>query len=766
MSIRNQILLIVALVAMLPLTVGALFGYWQLQRALEERQDAHLATRAREIADNVDSFLAFTLENIRADSQIPNIANYLAAPPALRSGLTETTEMLLNNVVIKDPVHTVSAALLNAKGERMMDTSSSDSSAELSAPYFRRALAEGVPQVDTEFVPGNMGVRYVLFASPVRDRSGLLLGMLRLRYEGARLRQALVYDPRNVGRGIMAYLVDDRNALLAQVGERPGARPRIIPTPAHGVVEMGWQGDQARTATISLGAQPWRVVVVQDRATYFAPIHLARRHWLVLAIAAALLLAVAARIAARRLGQPIAELTAAARDIAGGRLDTGLPTQASGEVGMLAGAVQTMVQSLRLRIEEQVRAEAELRRSEERFAALFNLSPVPMALLDLATHRCLDMNEAAARLLGYDPGQMPGNGEPALFFVADPQQAAEIWAALEKSGRYMAAELSLRGVAEPRICQVVARVVSLHRRPCVIWSAVDVTERINARRHIEELNTTLEARVAERTNDLEQAMRRLEQATDELIQSEKLAALGNLVAAVAHELNTPIGNGLLVATALDDDMRALEHDLQAERLKRSMMVNWVAKNREGTAMLIANLTRASTLVNNFKQVAVDQTSERRRVFDVAETLREVVSTLQPMLRKTPFRLEVDLAPNLLMDGYPGPLGQIINNFVANALLHGFDGRTRGSMRLETRPAGAGRMRLSFSDDGVGIPPEHRARLFDPFFTTKLGMGGSGLGLHIVYNIVTALMGGKIHVDSLPGEGTRFELDLPLVARDR
>jgi signal transduction histidine kinase len=162
-------------------------------------------------------------------------------------------------------------------------------------------------------------------------------------------------------------------------------------------------------------------------------------------------------------------------------------------------------------------------------------------------------------------------------------------------------------------------------------------------------------------------------------------------------------------------------------------------------------------------VAVDQTSDQRRRFDLREVVGEVLTTLSPTIRKTPFRVTMEIPEGIVLDSYPGPFGQVVTNFVTNSLVHAFDGRPAGRILLRAAVQEDGLLAMSVADDGLGIPEEHLRHIFDPFFTTRLGKGGSGLGLHIVYNIVTRVLGGRISVDSRLGMGTTFMLTMPLCA---
>jgi ligand-binding sensor domain-containing protein/signal transduction histidine kinase len=258
------------------------------------------------------------------------------------------------------------------------------------------------------------------------------------------------------------------------------------------------------------------------------------------------------------------------------------------------------------------------------------------------------------------------------------------------------------------------------------------------------------------------AYRQLKDTQAQLAAHEKLASLGSLVAGVAHELNTPIGNSLLMASTLQEKTDLLAARFAQASLKKSDLEGWIAAASESSALIQRSLHSAAELVNSFKQVSVDQASTQRRRFDLARASQEIAATIMNQVRRGAHTLTLQVAPGIVMDSYPGPLGQVLINFVNNALLHAFDG-PGGHMVLSAGLAGADRVRIEFRDDGRGIPAEHLSRIFDPFFTTRMGQGGTGLGLNIAYNIVTTLLGGTIRVESAAGEGTVFIIDLPLRA---
>ena len=285
-------------------------------------------------------------------------------------------------------------------------------------------------------------------------------------------------------------------------------------------------------------------------------------------------------------------------------------------------------------------------------------------------------------------------------------------------------------------------------------SQADAFERM----HVDML-TTLAAYTAVAFDNAD-TYQQLSSAQQMLMSKEKLAALGALVAGVAHEINTPLGNCLLTATTLQENSVKFIQQLESGSLKRSGLSLFTAHLTEANEMLIRNLHNATELVSSFKQVSVDQTSQQRRPFNLLKTSVEIVRTLQGSIQKHAHQISIDIPADINLDSYPGPYGQVITNFINNAIIHGFDGRSQGTMRLHARPIDATQIIIEFSDNGCGISPEHLGRVFDPFFTTKLGHGGSGLGMNIVHNIVTNLLGGTISVDSVANQGTHIRLVLP------
>lgn len=281
---------------------------------------------------------------------------------------------------------------------------------------------------------------------------------------------------------------------------------------------------------------------------------------------------------------------------------------------------------------------------------------------------------------------------------------------------------------------------------------------------IQEYQTNLEDLVAHRTEQLKLVQ-------EELIQADNLAALGALVAGVSHELNTPLGNALMAATTIKDSTGYLQTELEQQSLSKEALENEVQRITDTANIIEKTLGRARDLVGNFRQVAVDRQSEKKRSFNFDHIIRETLATLQPTLKKTSFDVELDLNADEVVDSYPGALSQLVSNFVENAMKHGYEGRSEGKIKLSSRvvesedqnSTGTPKSKIVFScrDYGVGIPEKNLKKVFEPFFTTKFGKGGSGLGMAICYQLVTEALNGSISVTSKVGSGTEFTIEVPV-----
>jgi PAS domain S-box-containing protein len=261
----------------------------------------------------------------------------------------------------------------------------------------------------------------------------------------------------------------------------------------------------------------------------------------------------------------------------------------------------------------------------------------------------------------------------------------------------------------------------------------------------------------------EAALRNLRETQNSLIEAEKLAALGRLVAGVAHEVNNPVGISLTVASSLERKTATFAAEIARGELRRSHLNEFLENSRDASSQLVANLNRAAELITSFKQVAADRNYSDQRIFDLGDLTEQVVMSLRPGLRKHHLTLTVDCQPNLIMNSYPGPYGQVLTNLFLNSVAHAFPDGKPGTIDIKVRESGKDNVEVIFSDNGCGMSLDVRRRAFDPFFTTRRDRGGTGLGLHIVYSIVTNRLGGRLDLDSEPGRGTRIQIVLPRVA---
>jgi signal transduction histidine kinase len=248
-----------------------------------------------------------------------------------------------------------------------------------------------------------------------------------------------------------------------------------------------------------------------------------------------------------------------------------------------------------------------------------------------------------------------------------------------------------------------------------------------------------------------------------LIETERLAALGGLVAGVAHEISSPIGTSLTVASTLAHRSADFTNQIASGQVRRALLVEFADASRAAAEQLVANLQRAGGLLQSFKQVAVDRSSDNRRAFDLKLATEQVIASVRSRLLKSQSSLAIEVPADIIMDSFPGPYGQVLTNLIFNAVTHGFADGPGGHMLIKARRVGAEQVEITFSDDGSGVPEEVQRHVFDPFFTTRRAQGSIGLGLYIVHNLVTQQLGGRITLVSALGKGTAICMTLPLRA---
>ncbi|EWH10020.1 histidine kinase [Catenovulum agarivorans DS-2] len=284
---------------------------------------------------------------------------------------------------------------------------------------------------------------------------------------------------------------------------------------------------------------------------------------------------------------------------------------------------------------------------------------------------------------------------------------------------------------------------------------------------IRKLNQNLEDKVNQRTDALKDAnnellttLETLHKYQNQLVENEKMASLGDMVAGIAHEVNTPIGLGVTASTLLNDRLREVKNALDNKKLTAKQLDKFLTEGEENLNIIYRNLNRAAELISSFKQVAVDQSNENSRSFKVLDFINDVLLSLRPKIKATPHQINLVCDESLVIESKPGPLNQILINLIMNSIIHAFpDGRI-GKIDINIS-VHSGLLKIIFQDDGVGVDNNMKKRIFDPFVTTKRGEGGSGLGMHLVYNLVTQALNGSIHIESEKDKGVLFKIEIPV-----
>jgi len=298
-----------------------------------------------------------------------------------------------------------------------------------------------------------------------------------------------------------------------------------------------------------------------------------------------------------------------------------------------------------------------------------------------------------------------------------------------------------------------------------------ISKQQQAERELQTLNSRLEEEVNQRTvalksanNELIQTLEKLHQFQRQIVENEKMASLGDMVAGVAHEVNTPIGLGITASTMMLDRLAVIDQQFKDKTLKASAMERFINESRENLNIIYRNLDRAAQLISSFKQVAVDQTSEEAREVNVKQLIEETLMSMRPRLKKVTHTINIDCSETLNVMCKAGPLNQILINLIMNSLIHAFETVENGKIDVIARLTDDQKLKIIYKDNGSGIPTSIKKRIFDPFVTTKRGQGGSGLGMHLVFNLVTQALNGNIKLESEEGNGVEFTLTFPVTVK--
>jgi PAS domain S-box-containing protein len=404
----------------------------------------------------------------------------------------------------------------------------------------------------------------------------------------------------------------------------------------------------------------------------------------------------------------------------------------------LEARVTQRTAELQSEVEERRAAEHELAASQDQLRAILDTAADAVIAID-GTGHVLEFNPAAERLFGWSAQEM--RGAPVVRLM--PQDVGAVHG--EHVSRFHA-------TGEAKIMGQEREVLAKRRDGSLFPLELTVSASdVGGQRLYIGVGRDITAR-----RESEAAVAAAQRS---LLQAEKMAALGSLIAGVAHEVNTPMGVGVTAASHLHESIRAFDARYREGSMRRNDLEEFLAVAEQSASILETNLSRASELIRSFKQVAVDQTDGEVRELGLAEYTEKILTSLRPLFKNRQVEVDLAIPPQVQVTLQAGALAQIITNLVKNSLVHAFDPQDRGQIRLSARQVD-GLIHLTYSDDGKGMTPDVARRVFDPFFTTRRGAGGSGLGMHIVFNLVTQGLHGEIRCESTPGQGTQFHLKFP------
>ncbi|MDP2562708.1 ATP-binding protein [Psychrobium sp. 1_MG-2023] len=464
------------------------------------------------------------------------------------------------------------------------------------------------------------------------------------------------------------------------------------------------------------------------------------------------------------------------------KTDIQLPKSSNYEIAKLVDALVQFKETIltnqyqRAELNEMV---AELNQSKDHYFSLLDLTATAIVTIDSQQH-IVQFNKAAERMFGYYAEEIIG--QPLVLLL--PKDARDTHPKKVESFKKKYIEFQqlhgnklLRGLrknGQEFFVELDIAKLTINNDSLNMASITDITERLEQQEQLQQRTqqlarsnqelkshkVRLEQLVKQRTNELMQSESNLTSAQQQLIESEKMVLLGETVASTAHEVNTPLSIGVTAGSHLEEETKQLEHLLETNQLSRSRLEKYTDTVKQSAQIILTNMARAADLVKSFKEVAVDQTSDATREFNLKAYLDEIILSLTPRIKKTTHTVKIDCDSQINLYTRPGAISQIVTNLVNNSLIHAFEDRDGGLITIVGKMINDN-VSLEYRDNGVGLSESKLAQIFEPFFTTKRGEGGSGLGMHIVQTLVTQSLKGTVECHSKQGEGITCTMTFPI-----
>ncbi|WP_378953889.1 ATP-binding protein [Pelosinus sp. sgz500959] len=658
--------------------------------------------------------------------------------------------------------------------------------------WYKKALKPGVRVAWSEpYIDAISGVIMITASSPIK-KDGNVIGVTSVDIGLEELIHHI--NEMEVGNSGYGFLVSSRGAPLANLATEysriedteenvtslKNIASIVLDKDQTGMMETILNGQEVLVVATPVGDTGLRLVMVMPVREAFASVRWILTQNMIVLICSILLLAVMIfQLFESKVVVPLQRLNFHAARIGSGDFDHVIDVKTQDEIGQLCMTFNTMSATIRENMKAINNSNQALRLSEERWHLALSGSNDGIWDWNIKTGTIF-FSSRAKEMFGYDDTTMPRNIDEWMEIL--PFDEREI--VHELIEKHFAKETDFFS-AEHRVRCLDGTFKWAFGRGQALWegdkpvrivgSLSDITQRKNGEEALRQAYDQLETKVELRTQDLlainqelqsvnqesAQNLEQLKQAQTYLVESEKMASLGNLVAGIAHEINTPIGVSVTAVSHLQVITKEFNELYESGNLSRKGLTDYLAESDEAATIIFSNLERASQLIRSFKQVSVDQSNETMRIFNVKKYLGEVLLSLQPKLKRTHYKINVECDEELEIYSFPGAFAQIITNLIMNSLMHAYEPDDIGEITIRIIIEKDETVHLTYSDDGQGMEDIVLEKIFNPFFTTKRGMGGTGLGLSVLYNIVTQQFGGTIECVSELSKGTTFIIDFPL-----